>query len=100
MTSILDRPERCGNARLLDSVANLAPLTHDELTVALYASDQYVRPFCSLDELRASAAEGVERLGAELDVAARRLGGFTWMQSKGLATPDLVADHESRFPAG
>ncbi|WP_425831744.1 hypothetical protein [Streptomyces fractus] len=79
---------------------DLTCLTRDQLTAALYASDRYARPVVPLGELRVSAAQGVERLGVELDESARRLGGFIWMRTLGLATPELVADHESRFPAG
>ncbi|WP_377270348.1 hypothetical protein [Peterkaempfera sp. SMS 1(5)a] len=80
---------------------DLAALTSSELTVALYASslDHRDRTRPSHSALAKFAQEGVRVLGpAGVDDWSRRLLGFWAMWMRDLETPELLADHRSRFP--
>lgn len=82
------------------AVRALEGLCGGELTVALYVSPLVVGVSYADDVLVDLAVQGADLLGHErLTEWARRLNGFWSLWSRDLETPELVADHKSRFPS-
>ncbi|WP_234045794.1 hypothetical protein [Streptomyces adelaidensis] len=80
----------------------VADLTGSERTVALYASDMPTRrSYGTKDQVREWIVQGAERLGAEeLRRRAEFHNGHFMLAVGGMATADVQARHEERFPDG